>query len=848
MRRGAARVVLLLALAVANPAVAQGYRVLGDRVEVDARHMEAWQYPMGAVTFFDGTTRPRLVRDQSDAISDARLFTGAAGVPGGIRAAGSNPGGAAAILDGDRSTWWEPDLDDGLNNWWVEIDLGRAVWARKVVVHFADELDGDPFLQFKVLTSDGSEAFLQSSAFAYNTAGRSDGLNKTQRTFEFNLQTAVAADPDFAGDIIQYVQIVVTASAGGRAQRVGEPAWNALSQGKRGDVVHFRDDGGRLREIDRDEYEALDESRRGPVHYYRRELPRLADIEVWTAGDNVSLGTVDRGGRIQGYGNLGAEVLTIDGDFRSFWSVEVGYNVFGFGTGGVVELGIQDPNREVFLDLGSWFWVDRMLIVFDRKASGGAFPNYVINLSDGRRSPDGSLLFVPVAQRGDGGLDHVNRGRYLQHNEFPLQRARFVRLDYHVVESSIRSNIKEIMLHGQGYQPQVTLTSDMIELGTGTRILGAIRWDAEVPPGTQLRVRTRSGNEVGQRITYYTNLGTEVTEEKYRSLLSFQRGDSLVTAIPGPDWSSWSQFYAAPGATITSPSPRRFVMAQATLVTEDPDQSVRLHGLEIDLRTPLATQILGEVGPRRVSLSGVPDTLTVFLKPTVDGSSRGFDQVRLAGPPGSRLTPVDLRIYEEADSLAADRLGLAELEVMPSTADSIWLRLPAPVRDERIIALRFGAELFLASNPFAVEVGLGETDETTWQRVDADDATDLVEGAGMSVFTPFDGGILGPVSVQPNPMTPNGDGINDVAVFEFPVYKVQGSKELVLEIFGLDGRRVAERREAVEFTAGLHRLTWDGRGDAGRLVPPGMYLARIRINVDAHNQKVEALLTIAVVY
>lgn len=838
---------LLLAVSMATPSLAQGSRVAGNLVEVTSQHLQQWSFPAGSVVFDDGRVRPRQIQDRQNAILDAPTYSGADGEQGGIRAAGSSPAAASALLDGDPSTWWEPDADDPLDSWWVEIDLGRLVWGRKIVVHFVDETMGDPFLQFKLLTSDGEEAFLQASSFKYVTAGRSEGLNKTQRTFEFDLNTAVAADDDFAGDIIRYIQIVVTATDGPRAELVGEADWNALGVVERGDVVYFRQDSGRLGEIDRAEYEALDELHRGPIHYYRRELPRLADVEVWTEGDNVSLGTVDRGGRIQGFGNLGAEVLTIDGDARTFWSVEVGYNVSGFGSGGVVELGIQDPDREIFLDLGSWFWMEKMLLVFDRSASGGAFPNYVVNLSDGTRSPDGRLLFVPVAQRGNGGHDSANQRRFLQRSVFPLQRARFLRMDYHIVENSIRSNIKEIMLHGRGFLPEVTLTSDMIDLGAGSRILSTITWDADVPARTGLRIRTRSGNKVARRVTYFSNLGTEVTEAQYRKLLSFQKGDSLITAIPGSDWSPWSQFYDTPGAVITSPSPRDFLMVQATLVTDVPDRSAGLRSIEVNLLPTLAARVTGEVGSHRVKVSGDADTLTMFLQPTIGGSS-GFNQVRIAGPPGARLEMLDVRGYAEGDTIVVDSFGPGEFERLPSAADSIWIRLPQRIEDDRIIALRFTAELFLASNPFQAQVGLGEGEDVAWQRVDAADVTDLVDGAGMSVFTPFQSAILGQVTVSPNPLTPNGDGINDVALFEFPVFKIHGGKELALEIFALNGRQVFSVLRFVEFAAGQHRLEWDGHGDDGQLVPPGIYLARINVEVDASNRGTQFICPVTVVY
>ena len=102
----------------------------------------------------------------------------------------------------------------------------------------------------------------------------------------------------------------------------------------------------------------------------------------------------------------------------------------------------------------------------------------------------------------------------------------------------------------------------------------------------------------------------------------------------------------------------------------------------------------------------------------------------------------------------------------------------------------------------------------------------------MTVFTPFDGDLLGAVEVSPNPFTPNGDGINDVVELVFPVFKVMGSKSLVLEVYGLDGGLAQRLEKPVAHAAGFQRLVWDGRDSSGRLVPPGLYICRVGLEVD----------------
>ena len=171
---------ILYILLLAATAWAQGYRLEPNQLIVSEGDWSEWNFPAGSVDFSDEGARPHFVRRQINASLNAGAFS-REDVPGGIRRAGTNLAGASQLMDGLEETYWEPDLDAPLRNWWVEVDLGRVVWAEKVVVKFVAEGAGDPFLQFKVLTSNGDEAFQGSQSLDYRVAGRSEGLNKTQR-------------------------------------------------------------------------------------------------------------------------------------------------------------------------------------------------------------------------------------------------------------------------------------------------------------------------------------------------------------------------------------------------------------------------------------------------------------------------------------------------------------------------------------------------------------------------------------------------------------------------------------------------------------------------------------------
>ena len=828
---------ILYTLLLSAMAWAQGYRLEPNQLIISESDWPGWNFPAGSVDFSDEGARPHFVRRQINASLNAGAFS-REDVTGGIRRAGTNFDGAAQLMDGLEETYWEPDLDAPLRDWWVEVDLGRVVWAEKVVVKFVAEGVGDPFLQFKVLTSNGDEAFQGSQSLDYRVAGRSEGLNKTQRVFEYVLRPAESADPGLGGDLIQYVQIVATASDGRRGAEVSASGWAGLAAADRGDVLYFRREAtGVEREVSQAEYEAIREDRfKGPIRYYRSERPRLAEVEVWTVGENIGLGWKERGGSIEAFGGVGGQSNIVDGDYTTAWNAEVSFS-------GAAGAQVKNRDRNLLFDLGTWYWVDRTFIVY----GFSIFPNYILSLSDGSLAPDGSRVFTSVVARG---RDDVTLGSEaqapagslptnttMQANSFPPIKGRYFKFDYRLINVgrvAWGADIRQLLLYGFGFLPQVTLQTPAIELGDAPRILSTISWEAQTPPGTQLQIRTRTGNRLTVDKHFYDKQGVEVDEAAYRKMLSFLRGDSTVAFVPDEaDWSPWSQFYEHPGAAITSPSPRRYIMIEAGLLSDDPNQSAVLHNLNIGLRDPLAHQILGEVTPRRAQQSGQPEEFTLLLTipPNGEGSlGLGFDQVLFEVPPSAEMELVDVRVGLAADLAAGGGQVYSASELgIKTRSDSLWIHMPVVLQEAGTeVALRFSSAFYLASNAFLVSVGLGEEEEVVWQRVDP-----TADGEGLTVLTPVAGGLVGDMEIVANPFTPNGDGINDAVKFAFPVFKMPGQTSLILEVYSLDGSLVHRRAQSVAHAAGVQEVSWDGRDQDGVLLPPGLYICRVGPEVDA---------------
>ena len=82
----------------------------------------------------------------------------------------------------------------------------------------------------------------------------------------------------------------------------------------------------------------------------------------------------------------------------------------------------------------------------------------------------------------------------------------------------------------------------------------------------------------------------------------------------------------------------------------------------------------------------------------------------------------------------------------------------------------------------------------------------------------------------PSLFTPNGDGINDEAVFEFTVVLAGGSNTAQVHVYDLNGRLVRRLQERREVSAGRYEIPWNGEDEAGNLVPPGIYAVRLGLD------------------
>ena len=89
------------------------------------------------------------------------------------------------------------------------------------------------------------------------------------------------------------------------------------------------------------------------------------------------------------------------------------------------------------------------------------------------------------------------------------------------------------------------------------------------------------------------------------------------------------------------------------------------------------------------------------------------------------------------------------------------------------------------------------------------------------------------VGVSDNLISPNGDGVEDIVIYELKAPVVTNVESWTLTIYDRDG---AVSRSYAGHTTVPRELTFDGRSDAGNVVPEGSYTAGLQIIYENGNQ------------
>ena len=688
---------------------------------VDRRaEWQQWTFPAGTLAISPtGSVTPVEFKGVHNAAANASEFThelvSGQEMRGGAWKAGSNLATAGRVLDGRAQTFWQPDPAAPLEDWWIEINLGRAVLVSEIRLIFPDQEGARPFREFRVFGSEGRRVTRQDIFSFHLIGGTTKPINETVVTYDVKPLVREARrvregrEADATYDLLQYIRILVDAKTPDAA---------------------------------------------------------LAEVEVYTLGENIALQTLERGGVIQERAGRGFAFKMADGNANTDWGArrERGQDPIAWD---------WDLGALFWVDRIVMRTSDFLLRTLTYGSNLPQIRTHSLSISNGRRTLTGEVdldqLFIGDANALlASSTEFPGQLTYL----FEPRPVRFIAAEW-VGGGGAQTSFEfqsgfliETLVFAVGRVAQVEMSSDFIDLGqvagdNRAKVIKSLLWEADLPPGARIQARTRSGNALQENFRYFRKDGTEVTAEQFDQMPKALRGETQSSIGIGEDWSEWSNFYQRSGEQFLSPSPRRFVQVQLILSSDRPTTAPTVRALEIEFTDAFLAGVTGEVLPRTAE-AGVAQLFSFRIIPELESRNPGFDRVLLQTPSPADPSALVLTIGGAEAEPAAVRVA----------GDSLLVELPRTVRQQEV-ALAFSAVVERNATLFRAFVG-HERQLEVWQPVDpASRAATTVYLPSV----PGTDQLIANLSVQ-SFISPNGDGIGDAAEIRFHILKTDAPAEV----------------------------------------------------------------------
>ena len=737
--------------------------------EVDSiEQWETWVFPRDIVVVQpDGAITPKKFEQPINAAFNSPQFSHnlleGGDAQGGVWKAGTGLATASNIIDGDSTTYWHPDPEAALDEWWIEINLGRVMPVTKIRLTFPDEEGARPLREFRVFAADGDREPKSKDIFQFRLVGG---------TTKHNTETAVEFEPSSSFRKIDFRSIDFSVQ----------------------DKVEFETDFAQIQFV-------------RVIVDAKSQDAALAEVEVFSYGDNIALGTIERGGTIIDRANRAAALA--DGDVNTLWAV---YNPQ------------EGETPEWIWDLGAAFWVNRFIMLAEQTSDTwykpGIYDHRVLG-SDGTPKPSGEPDFEILFDFQGNNWSVPEEITYLL---APPRKLRYLNTVF--TGLGITGAMSEFLVMPIGYPAQVEMVSDFIQISERSQVLQRLRWDSDIPPGTSITAQTRSGNNMTEEYVYHKKSGTVTTKKAWEKLPKPARGKVDTTLVVGSDWSAWSNSYQFSGQEFLSPSPRRFVQFRISLNSDHPDNAPTLRSLSLDYTEVFLSEVLGNLQPNNAK-PGIPQKFTYTLTAAPVEEDGGFNQIRLQTP--AQIDPGKLVV----------RVGGNEVDpvFVDAQLGSFILQLPDAVRDQSV---EVDFEVTVVKNPYEFVASIGHTETPElWQ------ITEPAERFATSVFledVAENQNLIGNLSVEPIVVTPNSDDIGDKVNIRFSILKVENPAEV--RIYSLNGELVLELGGKI-MPDGLWEYTWSSEDQFGNRVVPGNYICRISVDSQSGNQDLFRVINVA---
>jgi len=351
--------------------------------------------------------------------------------------------------------------------------------------------------------------------------------------------------------------------------------------------------------------------------------------------------------------------------------------------------------------------------------------------------------------------------------------------------------------------------------------VGKVRWFAQEPKGTRVRVQVRTSAD-GSSWPEWEEVGTYTQED----------GDYLVDSVH-PE---------REGVLLSAAEPASYVQVRATLETVQPLVSPVLEGVEVDVdRDLVMASARAWVTPDTVEV-GADTLFTYRIEAIYEPGNRGMDTVRLDAP-GEIV-----EVRWDGMALPLGQGGVQMVEEPPDRPSNLPKMAIRFAPSERIassgtLEIVFRGIFFAEYTPIRAWIGdrAGSEHEAYFNPQNVSAAASeswTVRTMGLSPsLLPRDR-----IQVTPNPFYV---GVHEIATIEFDLTKIERPRPVTVEVFDLSGKivRILWGREPA--VSGRKRVVWDGRDRKGQRVPPGVYLFTIEVSADV---EARAAGTVTVVY
>ena len=374
---------------------------------------------------------------------------------------------------------------------------------------------------------------------------------------------------------------------------------------------------------------------------------------------------------------------------------------------------------------------------------------------------------------------------------------RYVRIVIVDIDPTTSPKVGELEVFGEGFPESGTVLSDIHDLGLeGTKNIGLVSWEADVPRRTELSVRLRAGDTA----------------------------DDFADPEAG-----WSEPLTSGDVWFPAREPAALVQYRVDMVSHDDRRTPELRSFRIDFDTAIAVAgTAARVSPNEVPM-GADTMFTYTLDLSFADGDLGVSRLELPVPSEARL--------DETAPVASLLSG------WESSQQTLTLAFAEPLVGVDQLIVPFTARTYSSSHAFRAVLYAEGSDNPL--NVSETDEVDPDTGSPYSWSvrtTTADSDVLSAVRSNPGVLTPNSDAINDGSVIEFVLSKVDQPRTVRIQIYDLGGRLVRDLGLPT-LSAGVYQRArggtgedspgyWDGRDDSGSLVAPGVYLYRVEVDLD----------------